>query len=264
MTDTYLPSSVKGSCTLKSSLASLLFYQQTSVNWMPCSVCRSCLCSTAAPKTPLSLSLLPTGSPSSPWMPTSGRDGCTCIASLSSSNMTCKHWKMKKGKDEDLYRCIFPSTSCCYSSVLHHVNTSAPPKACPQTPAHSWKQWALQHHPVSYLPHCPHIPAEGLEQLCVGGGLLICETHIQVRQQKHQHPFFIHLYWLSASVTLPCFQNLIACILHVCVCHSYLYTSPTAAILKHPLHGPCVLLKSIKFKLYFHKHKVCITLNVCE
>lgn len=43
---------------------------------------RSFRCSTMAPKTRRSPSLLPTGNPSSPWMLISGRGGCTCIASL--------------------------------------------------------------------------------------------------------------------------------------------------------------------------------------
>lgn len=62
------------------------------LNMFRLSISRSCPCSTVDPKTPLSPSLLPTGSPSSPWTPPSGRDGCTCIASLSSLNMTCEHY----------------------------------------------------------------------------------------------------------------------------------------------------------------------------
>lgn len=59
----------------------------------------------------------------------------------------------------------------CYSPSLF---ASVYPQACPQTPAHSWKQWTLQHHSVSYLALSPHITAAGLEQLRAGGGLLVC------------------------------------------------------------------------------------------
>lgn len=62
----------------------------SSFNGILPSVSRSCLCSTAAPRTPLSHSLPATGNPSSLWTLTSGRDGCTCIALLSSLNMTCE------------------------------------------------------------------------------------------------------------------------------------------------------------------------------
>ncbi len=207
-----LPSPVNGSEVEPKSLYPF-FCIHTPFN-CTISFSRSCRCSTVDPKTPLSPSLLPTGSPSSPWMPTSGRDGCTCIALLSSLNMTCEKYlvvfyylkitasliptrlnvrviakKIKIKEKKVLCGCttifykrlVFSLVMCriCLALFIEVCQSFSTLiilsiQACPQTPAHSWKQWTLQHHSVSYLPLCPHITAEGLEQLCAGGGLLIC------------------------------------------------------------------------------------------
>lgn len=61
-------------------------------------------------------------------------------------------------------------------------------QACAQAPAHAWQQWPLQHHPVPHLTLCTHLPAEGLEQLRAGGGLLL----------RQADP------WVSGSESVPC------------------------------------------------------------
>lgn len=139
---------------------------------------RSCLCSTVDRKIPLSPSLRHTGSPSSPWTPTSGRDGYTCIALSSSLSMTCKN---NEASLLFFLSAIFVYVGLLFFAVFHCYHNTL--QACPQTSAHTWKQRALQHHPVSHLPLGPHVTAEGLQQLRAGGGLLICKTHIQVRRQ---------------------------------------------------------------------------------
>jgi len=78
------------------------------------------------------------------------------------------------------HMCLALSIQVCQSLIKFLILSL---QAGPQTPAYSWKQWTLQHHSVSDLPLCPHIPAEGLEQLRAGGGILLCQTHIQARQQ---------------------------------------------------------------------------------
>lgn len=66
--------------------------------------------------------------------------------------------------------CVSVTCACVFVCV----------QAGAQTPAHGGQQRALQHHPVSHLPLCAHLAAEGLEQLRSGRGLLLRQAHIQV------------------------------------------------------------------------------------